>query len=107
MKIPNKQDFQNFMNLYKKCTEKPYYFFVINATFASDNLLRLRINISKKISKLTMTIDDKNRDEKSQCDINREAAEISVLLSGKIDRHEHLTSKNILSFNQKHIRETS
>ena len=75
MKIPNKQDFQNFMNLYKKCTEKPYYFFVINATFASDNLLRLRINISKEISKLTMTIDNKNRDEKSQCDINREAAE--------------------------------
>ena len=25
------------MNLYKKCTEKPYSFLVINATRASDN----------------------------------------------------------------------
>ena len=25
------------MNLYKKCTEKPYHFLVIDATLASDN----------------------------------------------------------------------
>ena len=33
-------DFQNFMNLYKKCTAKPYSFLVIDATLASDNLLK-------------------------------------------------------------------
>ena len=50
MKTPNKRelqqiafnqysniDFKDFMNLYKKCTAKPYYFLVIHATFASDN----------------------------------------------------------------------
>ena len=31
-----------------------------------------------------MTINDQIRDEKLQCDINREAAEISALLSDKI-----------------------
>ena len=33
-----------------------------------------------------MTIDDKSRDEKLQHDTNREAAKISALLSGKIDK---------------------
>ena len=35
-----------------------------------------------------MTIEDQIRDEKLQCDINREAAKISVLSSGKIDKYE-------------------
>ena len=38
-----------------------------------------------------MTIDDKIRDEKLQFDINREAAKISELSSGKIDKYEYLT----------------
>ena len=40
-----------------------------------------------------MTIDDKIRIEKLQYDINREAAEISTLSSGKIDKHEYITSE--------------
>ena len=34
-----------------------------------------------------MTIDDKNRDEKRQYDINREAGKISALSSGKIYKY--------------------
>ena len=30
-------NFQDFINLYKKCTAKPYYFLVIDTTLASDN----------------------------------------------------------------------
>ena len=53
MKIPNKRelqqiasnhssdsDFQDFMNLYKNCTSKPYSFVVIDATLASGNSSR-------------------------------------------------------------------
>ena len=40
-----------------------------------------------------MTIDDKIKDEKLQYDINREAAKISVLPPGKIDKYEYLTSE--------------
>ena len=47
-----------------------------------------------------MTINDQIRDEKLQCDINRKAAEISALSSGKIDKYEYLTGKEILPFNQ-------
>ena len=42
-------DFQDFMNLYKKCTEKLYSFFVIDTTLASDNSLRFRKNLVKRI----------------------------------------------------------
>ena len=38
-----------------------------------------------------MTIDDKIEDEKLQCDINRDLAKISALLSGEIDKYEYLT----------------
>ena len=43
-----------------------------------------------------MAIDDKIRDEKLQHDINREAAKISALSSGKIDKYEYLTGEEIL-----------
>ena len=36
-----------------------------------------------------------------QIDINREAAETSALSSGKIDKYEYLTGKEILSSNQR------
>ena len=48
-----------------------------------------------------MTIDDKIRDEKLQYDINREAAKISALSSGKIDKYEYLIWEEILSSNQR------
>ena len=39
-----------------------------------------------------MTIHDQIRDEKLQYDINREAAKISDLSSGKIDKYKYLTA---------------
>ena len=35
------------MNLYKKCTAKPYSLLVIATTLASDNPLRFRKNLSE------------------------------------------------------------
>ena len=50
-----------------------------------------------------MTIDDQIRDEKLQYDILREAAKISVLSSGKIDKYEYLSGEEILPCNPKQI----
>ena len=50
-----------------------------------------------------MTIDDIIRDEKLQYDIIREAAKISALLSGKINKYEYLTVEEILSSNQRQV----
>ena len=62
IKIPNKRglqqitfnhssdiDFQDFMNLYKKSTAKPYSFFVIDTTLAWDNPSRFRKNLLERI----------------------------------------------------------
>ena len=50
-----------------------------------------------------MTIDGKIRDEKLQYDINREAAKIPALSSGKIDKYEYLTGEEMLPSNQRQI----
>ena len=50
-----------------------------------------------------MAIDDKIRDEKLQYDINREAAKIPILSSGKIDKYDYLTGKEMLPSNQRQI----
>ena len=50
-----------------------------------------------------MTIEDQIRDEKLQYDFNREAAKISALSSGKIDKYEYLTGEEILPSNQQQI----
>ena len=50
-----------------------------------------------------MTIDDQIKDEKRKYDINREAAKITVLSSGKINKYGYLTGEKILPSNQKQI----
>ena len=50
-----------------------------------------------------MTIEDQVKDEKLQYDINREAAKISALSSGKIDKYECPTGEEILPSNQQQI----
>ena len=59
MKIPNKKELQqitinhssdintkDFINIYKKCTDKPYSFLVIDTTLPSNILLRFRNNLN-------------------------------------------------------------
>ena len=51
-----------------------------------------------------MTADDKIIDEKLQYNINREVVKISAVLSGKIDKDEYLTDKEILPSDQSRTR---
>ena len=50
-----------------------------------------------------MTINDQIRDEKPQYNINREAAKVSALSSGKIHKSEYLTGEDILPSNQQQV----
>ena len=50
-----------------------------------------------------MTIDNKIKNEKLRYDINREAAKILALSSGKIDKYEYLTGEKILPSDQSRI----
>ena len=42
-------DFQDFINLYKKYTAKPYSFLVINTALASDNSSPFRKNLLQRM----------------------------------------------------------
>ena len=50
-----------------------------------------------------MTIEDQIKDEKLQYYINRKAAKISALSSGKLDKYEYLTGEEILPSNQQQL----
>ena len=50
-----------------------------------------------------MKIDDKIRDEKLQYNINREAAKISALSSGKIDKYEYVTDEEKIPPEQRRV----
>ena len=50
-----------------------------------------------------MTLNDQIKDEKLQYDINRRAAIISALSSGKLHKCEYLTGEDILPSNQLQI----
>ena len=50
-----------------------------------------------------MTIDDQIRNEKLQYDLNREAAKILALWSGKIHKYEYPTGEDISPSNQQQI----
>ena len=56
------------------CFTISHSFLVNNATFASDNRLRFKLNLLERIQQLITAVYDKVRDEKLQYNINREAA---------------------------------
>ena len=59
MKIPNKRELQqtainhpsdintwDFLEIYRKCTDKPYSFLVIDTTLSANNPLKFRKNLN-------------------------------------------------------------
>ena len=67
MKIPDKRelqqiarnhssdiDFKDSINIYKKCTAKPYYFLANHTILPSDNPLGFRKNLLEEISKINI-----------------------------------------------------
>ena len=108
MKNPNKWELKQiahnhssdivFMNLYEKCTTKPQSFLVIDDTFGSDNPSGFRRNLLERIY-------DNIIDEKLQYNVNKEAAKISALWSGKIYKYKNLTAEEILPPDQRRVTE--
>ena len=91
------------MNLYRKCTAKPYSLLGIDTTFTSDNLLRFRENLLKRKENLIVATDNNIRYEKLQYNIKRGAAKISTLSSVKINKYEYLTGEEMLPSDQRQM----
>ena len=73
------------MKICREYTTESYSFLVDDSTLLSVNALCLRKNIVEKVYHKIMTIDDQIKDEKLQYNMNRKAAKILALSSGKID----------------------
>ena len=72
----------------KSLLQNHILFLVIETTLSSDNSLRIRKNLLETMQKR---------------DINREAAKISAVSSGKIDEYEYLRGEEILPSDQTRI----
>ena len=104
MKIPNKRefqqigfnrssdiDFQDFMNLYKKCNSKPYSFLIIDTAIVSDNSSRFNKNLSERIEKLIMTIDDE------RCKLKLK--KYNTILIEKQQKYQHYHHVKLINMN--------
>ena len=95
MKITNKRELQNiatnrsadidyndFVNIYRECTRKPYSFLTIDTTLPASNFLRFRKNLlpSYKMTVIDQIkiLDDKIKSNQGQYDLSRETANISA-----------------------------
>ena len=76
---------------------------MIDAFLQQITFLLFRENLVERISKLIMEIEDKSKHGKLQYDINREAAKILPLSSGKIEKFEYLTGEEVLPSNRRKI----
>ena len=89
------------MNLYKKCTAKPYSFLAINTILASDNSSCFRKNILDNI-KTNYNTDDKMKNCNTILTEKQEKYQHYLYL-GKIDKYQYLASEEILPSNQSRI----
>ena len=105
MKIHNKRELQqiainhladmdckDFLKIYRNCTNEPYSFLTIDTTLPVDNPMRFR--------KMTLTeqvkiLDDRIKANKAQFGLDREAAKISALSSGELEKYEYLTVEGL------------
>ena len=69
---------------------------MIDTSLASDHFFGFIENPLERIKKSIMATDHKMRNKKLEYDVKRQPAEMSALPSGKINKHEYLTSEENL-----------
>ena len=91
-------DYKDFMNIYRKCASDPYPFLIIDTTLPADNSLHFRkniLNIKMTLNDEIKILDNKIKACQSQYNLDREAAKISAVSSGELEKNEYLTGKGL------------
>ena len=93
-------DFKDFLKIYRDCTSEPFSFMTIDTTLSSSDPMRFRKNFRNVLIKMTKIdqlkiLDNKIRAFKAQHDLDREAAKISALSSGELEKYEHLSGEDL------------
>ena len=89
------------MKIYRECTRKPYNFLTIDTTLPAGDPLRFRKKFfDSYIPKLTVTDQIKILNKKilqleAQCDLDRQAAKISVLSSNNLSKYKYLIGEDL------------
>ena len=98
-------EFNDFLNFCEKICCETTLSLVNGTIFTSTNFLHFWGDLIEGYKKVIMTTNEKNRDEKVQCDTNKEAGKVSALSSGKVDKYEYLTGEETLPSNQSQIKQ--
>ena len=93
------------MKIHRKYTSEPYYFLTIDTTLPADSSLRFRKKSFRFLIKMTLTdelkiLNDKIKANQAQYDLDREAAKMSALSSGQLEKYEYLTGVRIYDISQ-------
>ena len=85
-------DYKDFMNIYRKCTNRPYSLLTNDTTLSCNNPLRFRKKYFKLIIKMTLTdelkiFDEKIKPNQAQYNLDREATKISALSLKELDKY--------------------
>ena len=81
-------DYKDFLKIYRNCTKEPYSFLTFDTTLPASDPLRFRKNFYQ-------ILDGKIKANKSQYNLDREAAKISALSRGQLEKYEYLTGEDL------------
>ena len=113
MKINSKRELQNieinysadinyndFMKIYRICTNKTYSFLTIDTTLPASDPLKFREKKFTTLIKITLIqqlkiTDNKIEPNQAQYNLDRLEATISALSSGELENHEYLTGQDL------------
>ena len=93
-------DYKDFVKIYKNYRSEPYSFSTNDTLLPAGDPLRLRKNLFGFIIKMSLTeelkvLDDKNKANQVQFDLDREAAKISALSSVEFEKYKYLTGEDL------------
>ena len=92
-------DYNDFVNIYRGYTRKPFTFLTIDTTLPASDSLKFRkyyfLLVKMAVTDQLKIIDDKIKSNRAQYDLDRLAAKISALPSGESRKYEYLTGEDL------------
>ena len=87
-------DYQDFFNIYKECTEEPYFFLTIDTKLPASKKIFFRMFIKMTLTDELKILDNKIKENQAQYDLGRDVAKISALSSKELlEKNKYLTGE--------------
>ena len=87
-------DYQDFFNIYKECTEEPYFFLTIDTKLPASKKIFFWMFIKMTLTDELKILDNKIKENQAQYDLGRDVAKISALSSKELlEKNKYLTGE--------------